>query len=138
MIKPTPTLIFTEEGTLPIFVFIFPIMTFYAVFMSSLFTVQARQLEQEADTKPVVASKIPVGSFRVEEERRINRALSRERSSVGGGRIVRERSMSRIPVFSTNSPSNNVGFNYSYNLRRIAVPLLFPRLHFIKQFSEMN
>ena len=99
---------------------------------------QARQLEQEADTKPVVASKIPVGSFRVEEERRINRALSRERSSggmLGGGRIVRERSMSRIPVFSTNSPSNNVGLNYSYNLRRIAVPLLFPRLHFIKQFT---
>ena len=100
--------------------------------------VQARQLEQEADTKPVVASKIPVGSFRVEEERRINRALSRERSSggmLGGGRIVRERSMSRIPVFSTNSPSNNVGLNYSYNLRRIAVPLLFPRLHLIKQFN---
>lgn len=72
---------------------------------------EARQLEQEADTKPVVASKIPVGSFRVEEERRINRALSRERSSggmLGGGRIVRERSMSRIPVFSTNSPSNNL------------------------------
>ena len=81
-----------------------------------LLCVQARQLEQEADTKPVVASKIPVGSFRVEEERRINRALSRERSSVGGGRILRERSMSRIPVFSTNSPSNNVGFNYSYHL----------------------
>ena len=96
--------------------------------------VQARQLEQEADTKPVVASKIPVGSFRVEEERRINRALSRERSSgsmMGGGRIVRERSMSRIPVFS----SNNVGLNYSYNLRRIALPLLFPRLYFIKQFA---
>ena len=30
--------------------------------------------------------------------------------------MVRERSMSRIPVFSTSSHSNNVGFNYSYNL----------------------
>ena len=131
MIKPAPIPL-PEKGSLPIFVFIFisPIMRFLCL--------QARQLEQEADTKPVVASKIPVGSFRVEEERRINRALSRERSSggmLGGGRIVRERSMSRIPVFSTNSPSNNVGLNYSYNLRRIAVPLLFPRLHFIKQFT---
>ena len=56
--------------------------------------------EQEADVKPVVPSRIPVGSFRVEEEKRINRALSREKSS---GKLVRERSMSRIPVFSSRS-----------------------------------
>ena len=80
-----------------------------------IFELQARTLEQEADSKPVVPSKIPVGSFRVEEERRINRALSRERTSLGSSlttkRIVRERSMSRIPVFSSSS-SNHVGFNY--------------------------
>ena len=58
------------------------------------FLFQAKASEQEADEKPVIPSKIPVGSFRVEEEKRINRALSRERST---GRIVRERSMSRIP-----------------------------------------
>ena len=39
-------------------------------------------------------------ALRVEEEKRINRALSRERST---GRMVRERSMSRIPVFSSRS-----------------------------------
>ena len=64
------------------------------------FLFQAKASEQEADEKPVIPSKIPVGSFRVEEEKRINRALSRERST---GRIVRERSMSRIPVFSNRS-----------------------------------
>ena len=70
---------------------------------------QARKLEQEADTKTVVPSKIPVGSFRVEEERRINRALSRERSSLGSKRMVRERSMSRIPIFSA-------AYNVSYRI----------------------
>ena len=137
MIKPTdlhpllPTLFFTIFANIRIYLTDNEVLLWFLC-------VQSRQLEQEADTKPVVASKIPVGSFRVEEERRINRALSRERSSGamrGGARIVRERSMSRIPVFSTNSPSNNVGLNYSYNLRRIAVPLLFPRLYFIKQFA---
>merc|ERR1719500_848653 len=57
--------------------------------------------EQEADIKPVVPSKIPVGSFRVEEEKRINRALSRDRT--GRTKMIRERSMSRIPVFSNRS-----------------------------------
>ena len=47
-------------------------------------------------------SKIPVGFFRVEEEKRINRALSRDRS--GMTKMIRERSMSRIPVFSNRSP----------------------------------
>ena len=56
--------------------------------------------------KPVAPSKIPVGWFRVEEEKRINRALSRDRSSLAAsssGKMVRERSMSRIPVFSSRS-----------------------------------
>merc|ERR1711936_55207 len=41
-----------------------------------LFMEQVRRTEQEADLRPVTPSKIPVGSFRVEEEKAINRALS--------------------------------------------------------------
>lgn len=65
------------------------------------FIQETKVSEQEADIKPVVPSKIPVGSFRVEEEKRINRALSRDRS--GRTKMIRERSMSRIPVFSHRS-----------------------------------
>ena len=67
---------------------------------------QTKLGEQEADVKPVAPSKIPVGWYRVEEEKRINRALSRDRSSLAAsssGKMVRERSMSRIPVFSSRS-----------------------------------
>ena len=37
---------------------------------------QTRKNEKEANLKPVTPSKIPVGSFRVEEEKAINRALN--------------------------------------------------------------
>ena len=50
--------------------------------------------------KPVAPSRLPVGSFRVEEEKRINRALSRERSF--GGKMARDKSLSRIPVFQSS------------------------------------
>ena len=72
---------------------------------------QTKISEQEADIKPVVPSKIPVGFFRVEEEKRINRALSRDRS--GMTKMIRERSMSRIPVFS-NRPPYHVIINTVY------------------------
>ena len=74
--------------------------------MATLLCLQTKLGEQEADVKPVAPSKIPVGWFRVEEEKRINRALSRDRSSLAAsssGKMVRERSMSRIPVFSSRS-----------------------------------
>jgi len=41
-----------------------------------LFMEQVRRTEQEADLRPVTPSKIPVGAFRVEEEKAINRALN--------------------------------------------------------------
>jgi len=41
-----------------------------------LFMEQVRKSEQEADLRPVTPSKIPVGAFRVEEEKAINRALN--------------------------------------------------------------
>lgn len=40
------------------------------------FLEQTRRNEKEANLKPVTPSKIPVGSFRVEEEKAINRALN--------------------------------------------------------------
>merc|ERR1712228_905181 len=46
-----------------------------------LFMEQVRRTEQEANLKPVTPSKIPVGSFRVEEEKAINRALNGQQDS---------------------------------------------------------
>merc|ERR1711994_1089222 len=37
---------------------------------------QVRKSEQEADLRPVTPSNVPVGDFRVEEEKAINRALN--------------------------------------------------------------
>jgi len=56
-----------------------------------LFMEQVRKSEQEADLRPVTPSKIPVGAFRVEEEKAINRALN------GSG----------IPVPTSNSSNNS-------------------------------
>ena len=63
---------------------------------------QTRKIEKEANLKPVTPSKIPVGSFRVEEEKAINRALngqqdSNRKSSRGSS------PPSRIPKFSASS-----------------------------------
>merc|ERR1719147_378063 len=41
-----------------------------------LFMEEVRKNEKEADLRPVTPSKIPVGAFRVEEEKAINRALN--------------------------------------------------------------
>ena len=87
---------------------------------------QTKLGEQEADVKPVAPSKIPVGWFRVEEEKRINRALSRDRSSLAAsssGKMVRERSMSRIPVFSSRSSCTVriVGTYYEYTVYNVYI-----------------
>ena len=62
---------------------------------------QLKKNEKQANLKPVTPSKIPVGSFRVEEEKAINRALtgsgdSNRRSSE---RTVSPTPPSRIPKF---------------------------------------
>ena len=53
---------------------------------------QLRRMEQEADLRPVTPSKIPVGAFRVEEEKAINRALT------GGLDSNRQKSPPPAPV----------------------------------------
>ena len=45
------------------------------------FMEETRRNEKEANLKPVTPSKIPVGSFRVEEEKAINRALNGQTDS---------------------------------------------------------
>jgi len=72
-----------------------------------LFMEQVRRTEQEADLRPVTPSKIPVGAFRVEEEKAINRALTG-----GAGDSNRQKSppppapVSRIPKFSAKLGAN--------------------------------
>jgi len=61
-----------------------------------LFMEEMRKAEQDADSFKVTPSKIPVGSFRVEEERAINKALSRPSSPIGR----RSPSPSPIPTVS--------------------------------------
>jgi len=75
-----------------------------------------RKSEAEADLRPVTPSKIPVGSFRVEEEKAINRALTGSTNgSMDSNRRSSERAVSpapppvisRIPKFSAK-----LGVNY--------------------------
>ena len=72
-----------------------------------------RLSEQEADIRPVTPSKIPVGAFRVEEEKAINRALSAGpgQGSADSNRQAVERSSlpaapSRIPKFGSGLGAN--------------------------------
>ena len=58
---------------------------------------QVRRSELEADLRPVTPSKIPVGAFRVEEEKAINRALT-------GG--AQDSNRQKSPLLSP-SPGNN-------------------------------
>eukprot|EP00092_Neocalanus_flemingeri_P029237 GFUD01031740.1.p1 GENE.GFUD01031740.1~~GFUD01031740.1.p1 ORF type:complete len:257 (+),score=92.69 GFUD01031740.1:74-844(+) len=73
-----------------------------------LFMEEVRMSEEEADIRPVTPSKIPVGAFRVEEEKAINRALSAGpgQGSADSNRRAVERSSSpaapsRIPKFAS-------------------------------------
>merc|ERR1711915_105357 len=67
------------------------------------FMEETRRNEKEATLKPVTPSKIPVGSFRVEEEKAINRALTVHNDS---NRAVSP-PPSRIPKFFSKIPSSN-------------------------------
>jgi len=68
------------------------------------FMEETRRNEKEATLKPVTPSKIPVGSFRVEEEKAINRALTVHNDS---NRAVSPPPPSRIPKFFSKIPSSN-------------------------------
>jgi len=71
-----------------------------------LFMEEVRLSEQEADIRPVTPSKIPVGSFRVEEEKAITRALHTVSGSGTGtpDRSVSPAPVSRIPKLSSGLP----------------------------------
>ena len=60
------------------------------------FMEETRRQEKEAPLKPVTPSKIPVGSFRVEEEKAITRALNGQADS---NRAASPPPPSRIPKF---------------------------------------
>ena len=66
-----------------------------------------RLSEQEADIRPVTPSKIPVGAFRVEEEKRINRALNAGPGQGSPERSISPAAPSRIPKFASG-----LGVNY--------------------------
>ena len=60
-----------------------------------------RKSEQEADLRPITPSKIPVGAWRAEEEKAINRALNGVDSNINStDRAVSPAPPSRIPKFS--------------------------------------
>ena len=68
------------------------------------FMEETRKNEKEATLKPVTPSKIPVGSFRVEEEKAINRALNGS-GQTDSNRAASPPPPSRIPKFF--KPSSN-------------------------------
>ncbi len=67
------------------------------------FEEELRREERERVARPVTPSRIPVGSWRVEEERDINRALNGERSPSSAGSSSRNPSPapSRIPTLGS-------------------------------------
>lgn len=77
-----------------------------------LFMEEVRKTEVESSQRPITPSKIPVGAFRVEEERSINRALN---GSMDSNRRSTERAVSpapsRIPCLGGNW-KNKLGTNY--------------------------
>jgi len=75
-----------------------------------IFMEEVRLSELEADIRPVTPSKIPVGAFRVEEEKAINRALSAGPADSNRQEVERSTSPvapSRIPKFGSG-----LGVNY--------------------------
>lgn len=72
-----------------------------------LFMEQVRRSELEADLRPVTPSKIPVGAFRVEEEKAINRALTGGAQDSNRQKSPPPVTVSRIPKFSSK-----LGVNY--------------------------
>ena len=67
-----------------------------------------RRSQQEADLRPITPSKIPVGAWRAEEEKAINRALSGDSpdNKTLPDRSVSPAPPSRIPKFSVKLGNN--------------------------------
>ena len=59
------------------------------------------------ETRPVTPSRIPVGSFRVEEERGVSKALRGSMDSPRTGSPLPPNNTSRIPM-----PATKLGTNY--------------------------
>ena len=82
-----------------------------------------RLSEQEADIRPVTPSKIPVGAFRVEEEKAINRALGAGPEQVCPERSTSPAAPSRIPKFAIGLGVNfkrvQVRLCHSYGCNKI-------------------
>lgn len=76
------------------------------------FMEEVRKGEQEADLRPITPSKIPVGAWRAEEEKAINRALNGPNNgTIDSNRQSTERALSpappsRIPKFSLKLGNN--------------------------------
>lgn len=86
------------------------------------FMEETRRQEKEATLKPVTPSKIPVGSFRVEEEKAITRALNGQADS---NRAASPPPPSRIPKFfkASNYMKVKVKCNHQYcNKIQMKVP----------------
>ena len=84
---------------------------------------QLRKSEQEADLRPITPSKIPVGAWRAEEEKAINRALN---GSMDSNRD--ERSVSPNPP-PTVSRIPKIALKLGNNYRTVQVSLwLFSRV----------
>lgn len=79
-----------------------------------LFMEEVRKNEKEADLRPVTPSKIPVGAFRVEEEKAINRALNGgpANGSMDSNRQSSERAVSPAPPSRIPKFSSKLGVNY--------------------------
>ena len=75
---------------------------------------QLRKNEKEADLRPITPSKIPVGAFRVEEEKAINRALNGgpTNGSMDSNRQSSERAISPAPPSRIPKFSSKLGANY--------------------------
>ena len=81
---------------------------------------ETREKEKEANLRPVTPSRIPVGSFRVEEEKAINRALNGHGDS---NRATTPPPPSRIPKFF--KASNYIKVKVTWNNSQHTINILF-------------
>jgi len=76
------------------------------------FMEEVRKTEQEADLRPITPSKIPVGAWRAEEEKAINRALNGPVGAMDSNRQSTERAVSPVPPSRIPKFSFKLGNNY--------------------------
>lgn len=76
------------------------------------FMEEVRKAEQEVDLRPITPSKIPVGAWRAEEEKAINRALNGPNGSTDSNRQSSERAVSPAPPSRIPKFSLKLGANY--------------------------